>query len=828
MLVLLLAPVAGFAPENSDSGGHSGAKSPKEHRVALVIGNSEYKHLGELKNPKNDAEAVAKRLHELDFTLIDKNGEPISSNIFADISKSIGMTGKAVHNLTEEALLDALQGFEKHAGEGGQKKEIVLVYYAGHGMQTGSESYLLPVDIRATDSDRLRRNGFSIGREILQRLDGKAELVVTIFDACRQIPDSDDTSRGVSISDSDFKLKTKGKYLLAYSTTEGKLARDGMGENSPYTTVLLEHLDKNIKDQNTNESFVTLLSNVNSDFYERHKPQRPVLRNEAVPANKFFLKPGKDTSKTSEGNAMVPPGEPLLRLLLIAGIAIAVVLLLALLAFFFIKTRSPEPNSSPRYPYEDKAVVSPVASPVADEGDAIGNTATSSRSGNPVVFISYSHDSKKHKNRVKGLAQSLSRDGCECRLDLYKDTDEDWPSWMTRQLREADFILCVVTPTYKKRFNDEELPGVGKGVGWEAGLIRRLLYSKKLRNNRIFPVLFEDSLAEHIPIELDGYEEFVLQDPSGYEDLLRKLTNQPRHLPPKPGSVPVLPPEETPFSFQPPDHLHVEPMKELVAITIEEHEPQITVVTNFIKSDRPWSLFFVRGVFRENSPEAFARHIMIRQRANCPLRILEQEFCNELRPTPVQTTDPDEYRNAFFSSIATSMGDESDPTSFLKEASHNREDLVRWFESNWPINVIYTQLSIQGKEDASTKFRDYSTAVQNLFQEFQSLPKTLTEKKRVLIVFGCVYDAREELEEVESGKLGLTKEMQDNLHVLELGDIRLSNIGAWWNCLPSGIQDRYHSAQQITDQLAERISGSVPYLHFRPYLLNALTQNSRQ
>ena len=81
------------------------------------------------------------------------------------------------------------------------------------------------------------------------------------------------------------------------------------------------------------------------------------------------------------------------------------------------------------------------------------------------VFISFSHDSPAHEARVRGLHASLSRDGCEPRLDFFKDTDEDWPTWMTRQLTEADFILCVVTETYARRFSDRDLPDVGLGVG---------------------------------------------------------------------------------------------------------------------------------------------------------------------------------------------------------------------------------------------------------------------------------------------------------------------------------------------------------------------------
>jgi hypothetical protein len=161
------------------------------------------------------------------------------------------------------------------------------------------------------------------------------------------------------------------------------------------------------------------------------------------------------------------------------------------------------------------------------------------------VFISYSHDSEAHAERVRGLAASLERDGCNVQLDVHKDTGEDWPSWMSRQLREADFILCVITETYCRRWEDRLLPAAGLGVGWEAGLIRRLLYNRKLHNRRIFPVLFDQSDQPHIPLELDGYDRFGLDRPAGYETLLRKLLDRPLRTRPEHGTPPDLPSQRT-------------------------------------------------------------------------------------------------------------------------------------------------------------------------------------------------------------------------------------------------------------------------------------------
>ena len=178
------------------------------------------------------------------------------------------------------------------------------------------------------------------------------------------------------------------------------------------------------------------------------------------------------------------------------------------------------------------------------------------------IFISYSHDSDEHAERVRGVGASLSRDGCDCRVDVYKNTDEDWPLWMTRQLTEANFILCVVTETYGRRFRDNELPDVGLGVGWEAGLIRRLLYQKKLHNDRVFPVLFDKTDKQHIPLELEGYDFFLLDSQAGYETLLRKVLNRPLHVAPEIGSAPNLESETTRPLFERPTRAAAEAERE--------------------------------------------------------------------------------------------------------------------------------------------------------------------------------------------------------------------------------------------------------------------------
>ncbi len=143
------------------------------------------------------------------------------------------------------------------------------------------------------------------------------------------------------------------------------------------------------------------------------------------------------------------------------------------------------------------------------------------------IFISYAHETIDHKRLVYGLASSLERDGFEVLIDIKPKSGIDWPLWMQKQLQTADYVLCDCTKEYLSRFDHESLPGSGLGVGWEGGLIRKLLYDKKLDNERIFPIYFSPEDYQYIPLPLNGYDRFPLTDDATYEQLLRKLTGQP-------------------------------------------------------------------------------------------------------------------------------------------------------------------------------------------------------------------------------------------------------------------------------------------------------------
>jgi tetratricopeptide (TPR) repeat protein len=90
-------------------------------RVALIIGNSQYRNVAPLINPKSDAETLSKALTTVGFNRVDLKLD-----------------------LTREQLATALKDFAALA----DRAEWAVIYYAGHGIEVAGTNYLVPVDAR--------------------------------------------------------------------------------------------------------------------------------------------------------------------------------------------------------------------------------------------------------------------------------------------------------------------------------------------------------------------------------------------------------------------------------------------------------------------------------------------------------------------------------------------------------------------------------------------------------------------------------------------------------------------------------------------------------
>ena len=179
-------------------------------RTALVVGNSRYKD-APLKNPANDAGAIAEHLKKLGFNVI---------------SQLDG--GKA-------AMENAIRSYGEQLAK---SKGVGLFYFAGHGLQVSWRNFLVPVDANLDRVDDIPRQTVDLAA-LLGGL-GKAgnPMNIVVLDACRDNPFGGDLKSGRGLSQMDAPIGT----LLAYATAPGNVASDGAGTNGLYTEHLLREI----------------------------------------------------------------------------------------------------------------------------------------------------------------------------------------------------------------------------------------------------------------------------------------------------------------------------------------------------------------------------------------------------------------------------------------------------------------------------------------------------------------------------------------------------------------------------------------------------------
>ena len=123
----------------------------------------------------------------------------------------------------------------------------------------------------------------------------------------------------------------------------------------------------------------------------------------------------------------------------------------------------------------------------------------------PTVFLSYAHESAEHRRDVRRLHDLLFEAGIAAILDEVhqEQVDElDWPLWTRQQVDQADFVLVIASPAYRRRSDTpQDIPSnVGRGVWWEADYIRGHLYDDKGKSYRRFlPVILPGGSEVFLP-----------------------------------------------------------------------------------------------------------------------------------------------------------------------------------------------------------------------------------------------------------------------------------------------------------------------------------------
>jgi hypothetical protein len=166
------------------------------------------------------------------------------------------------------------------------------------------------------------------------------------------------------------------------------------------------------------------------------------------------------------------------------------------------------------------------------------------------VFISYSHDSKQHKERVHALADQLRTDGIESWIDQYvQDPNEGWIRWMSSQVKQANRVLLVFTETYLRRFEGDEEEGIGLGGTFEGVIVTQALYESGGKNAKFRPIVFREEDERFIPSELRRFNRYRIDTRENYKTLLRWLHDAPEIVAPPVRPKPDLTTKPAPELF---------------------------------------------------------------------------------------------------------------------------------------------------------------------------------------------------------------------------------------------------------------------------------------
>ena len=188
-----------------------------ETRVALVVGNSDYRHVTPLTNPQNDAKLIGKTLADLGFKLVG-NGPQL--------------------NLTKAQFDQAVQDF----GNEIQGADVALFYYAGHGVQVRGANYLVPVSANPTREVDVDFQMLDVNLVLREMEYGRARLNLVILDACRNNPFG---GRGLRAANSGLaQMQAPEGTLISFATQPGNVAQDGTDGDSPFSMALAQTIRK--------------------------------------------------------------------------------------------------------------------------------------------------------------------------------------------------------------------------------------------------------------------------------------------------------------------------------------------------------------------------------------------------------------------------------------------------------------------------------------------------------------------------------------------------------------------------------------------------------
>jgi uncharacterized caspase-like protein len=194
-----------------------------EKRVALVIGNNDYKNVPKLQKAVNDARTMGDTLKQLGFSVM------------------------VAENQTRQAFSEMLLAFDKAVEPG----DTAFFFYAGHGFEIAGQNFLLPTDVPAASEgqEELVRDASVLADRIIERLQNKkVRTAILVFDACRNNPFERSGTRAVAgggglapmtqLPEGVFSVFSAGPRQTALD----RLSNDDANPNSVFTRTFAKEL----------------------------------------------------------------------------------------------------------------------------------------------------------------------------------------------------------------------------------------------------------------------------------------------------------------------------------------------------------------------------------------------------------------------------------------------------------------------------------------------------------------------------------------------------------------------------------------------------------
>ena len=177
------------------------------------MGNGNYTGITKLANPVNDANDMETTLKELDFTV------------------------QKVLNGSLDEMENAIITLKDRLKE--SKNSYGFLYYAGHGIQSNGENFLIPVNANIQSESFLRQRAVSVQAMLEELNHAGNELNVIVLDACRDNPYGWNRSGSRGLQAVTYQ---PADSIIVFATSAGSTAADGTGRNGLFTGQLMHNL----------------------------------------------------------------------------------------------------------------------------------------------------------------------------------------------------------------------------------------------------------------------------------------------------------------------------------------------------------------------------------------------------------------------------------------------------------------------------------------------------------------------------------------------------------------------------------------------------------